>query len=71
MILLTSKNGGWYNVFVANLKTNAKETEMYDQVMHQGKMLTVWAQLFNNQFSLGELYRMAKGGQDFYRLERQ
>lgn len=42
---------------------------MYDHVMHQGKLLTEWAQLFKNQFSLGELYRMAKSGQDFYRLE--
>lgn len=41
---------------------------MYDQVMHQGKMLTEWQKLFKNQYSLGELYRMAKEGADFFRM---
>lgn len=44
---------------------------MYDKVLHQGKMLPEWQEIFNNEYSLGELYRMAKDGTDFFRLQAE
>jgi len=41
---------------------------MYDNILHQGKTLTEWADLLKNTYSLGELYAMAKEGKDFASL---
>lgn len=41
---------------------------MYKNYMHQWKTLAEWQKDFKNEFSLGELYRMAKEGADFQRM---
>ena len=35
---------------------------MYDQIRVQGKKLSEWAEMLHHQYSLGELYRLAKDG---------
>lgn len=35
---------------------------MYDNVRVQGKKLSEWAEMLRHQYSLGELYRLAKDG---------
>lgn len=34
---------------------------MYDKVKHNGKSLLEWQKIFNNVFTLGELYQMHIG----------
>lgn len=41
---------------------------MYKDVCHQGKMLPEWQKELKNEYSLGELYRMASEGCDFFKL---
>ena len=41
---------------------------MYKDVIHQGKMLSEWQKELKGQYSLGELYRMASDGYDFFKL---
>lgn len=45
--------------------TDAEEqySHMYNNVRVQGKKLSEWAKELHFQYSLGELYQMAKGGQ--------
>ena len=46
---------------------------MYDEVYHQGKSLKEWSKELNGEFTCGELYRMAKDGEDLqkFMLERK
>ena len=37
---------------------------MYEEVYHQGKSLKEWQEELNNEFTLGEIYRMVKDGTD-------
>ena len=41
---------------------------MYGDYMHCGKSLYDWQKDLNNEFSLGELYRLATEGCDFPRF---
>lgn len=41
---------------------------IYEDFYHQGKSLTEWQKDFKGEYSLGELYRMAKDGTDFSKL---
>lgn len=44
---------------------------MYEDVKYMGKPLTEWQALFNNAFTLGELYQMALRKEDFTTISRQ
>lgn len=41
---------------------------MYEDYYYKGVSLKEWAEKFNYQLSLGELYRMAKDGIDFQKF---
>ena len=41
---------------------------MYSNYKHQGIPLSEWQVAFHNLFTMGELYMMAKRGENFYRL---
>lgn len=38
---------------------------MYDNVVYMGKTLKEWSEVFFNNFTCGELYRMSKEGVNF------
>lgn len=43
---------------------------MYDNVVYMGKTLKKWCDVFANEFSAGELYRMMQDHIDFDRLSK-
>lgn len=43
---------------------------MYDNVKYMGKTLKTWCDIFANEFSVGELYRMMQDHVDFDQLSK-